>query len=237
MSEAIQIERWFFWSPESGDPADWRQQYCRRVDDEPGAVAPSDLVPATARRRMSSLSRMSVHAALAVTRDLEVDYSVFCSRHGELRRSHRLLIAIAAGEELSPAEFSQAVHNTSSGLYSIIRKTHSPTCSIASGAASFGHGWMEAEGFLAENPNGRVLLVDYDERPPVEYSAYLPSGSSSHVVALLLRVGRDAGLSLRVQSSSSESDLPMGPLFLSAWLTNRPAIEVDAERQRFIWKA
>jgi hypothetical protein len=117
---------------------------------------------------MSNLSKMAVQAALKLS-GAGADLLVFGSRHGELVRTRKLLTAIADNEVLSPTAFSQSVHNTSAGLYSIIAGTHAPSSSLASGASTFASAWIEAEGFLAEYPAGKVLIVDCDDTLPVQY--------------------------------------------------------------------
>ena len=121
---------------------------------------------------MSALSKMAVQVALEATGDERADFLVFCSQHGELSRTRELLGSIVGGSELSPAGFSQSVHNTSAGLYTIIKQSDVPATSLAAGAGTFAYGWLEAESFLVTNPGKTVLLVSYDEVLPVEYEPY-----------------------------------------------------------------
>ena len=72
---------------------------------------------------MSALSKMAVQVALQTAGDERPDFLIFCSRHGELVRTRELLGSVVGGSELSPTGFSQSVHNTSAGLYTIIAKS------------------------------------------------------------------------------------------------------------------
>jgi len=165
----IQIERWNFWSPESDDPGlwlkHWQQPGAGCEEGEPDAA----IIPVAHRRRSSRLTKMALAAALNVVASESVDYSIFCSQHGEIVRTRNILSSISRGSEISPAAFSQSVHNTSSGLFTIIAATNAPSTSMASGANSFAYGWMEAQAYLACNPMHRVMLVDFDEVIPDEY--------------------------------------------------------------------
>ena len=84
--------------------------------------------------------------------DQTIDYSIFCSQHGELVRTREILKSISEGVEISPAAFAQSVHNTGSGLYTIIAKSNAPSTSITSGANTFAYAWVEAQAYLANNP-------------------------------------------------------------------------------------
>ncbi len=111
----IHVERWSFWSPEAGDPAGWLDYWqkpgARAQAGDPDAKA----VPPMHRRRMSRLSKMALASALEVVAGETVDYSVFCSQHGEIARTRDILSSISSGTEMSPTAFAQSVHNTSSG--------------------------------------------------------------------------------------------------------------------------
>jgi len=104
----IQVEKWSFWSPESADPIGWARHWqeagAERLAGDPDVTA----IPAMHRRRMSRLSRMALAAALDVIPDEAVDYSIFCSQHGEIVRTSSLLLSMTQGIELSPTAFAQS---------------------------------------------------------------------------------------------------------------------------------
>ena len=83
----ILVEKWSFWSPESPDPVGWAK-YWQNADAKRQAGDPDvTAIPAMQRRRMSRLSRMALAAALDVTSEESIDYSIFCSQHGEIVRT------------------------------------------------------------------------------------------------------------------------------------------------------
>jgi hypothetical protein len=215
----------------------WRDHW-----DEPGARAhetkpPDDAIPAAHRRRMSALSKLAVQVALEASAGAAPDFLVFASQHGELNRTCELLANIVAGVELSPTAFSQSVHNTSAGLYTIVAKNHAPASSVAAGAGTFPYGWLEAEAFLVDNPRCRALLVTYDEVLPAQYRPYSEQVQCTYAVAFMLRYAADAGLTLESTGRGGADDrLPLAPLFAAWWQSGEPSIELTAGGEGWLWK-
>jgi len=236
MQHRLEIEDWAFWSPEGGTPAEWRAHWQRPEAVPTRAPIPDDAIPAAQRRRMSSLSKLAVQTAIQATRHAPPDFTVFCSQHGELVRTRELLRAIVAGEELSPAAFSQSVHNTGAGLYSIATQSRAPASSVASGPATFGYGWLEAEGYLVESTERRALLVCCEDPLPEEYRPFSAQLQCTYAVGLLLKLAIGAGIGLALESCDDADDvLPFAPSFLDWWLTAAPTLTLKANGQRWIW--
>jgi len=185
---------------------------------------------------MSTLSKMAVQVALEATGDERPDFLLFCSQHGELSRTHELLGSIVDGNELSPTAFSQSVHNTSAGLYTIIAQSHVPATSLAAGACTFAYGWLEAESFLALNPGKTALLVSYDEVLPVEYQPYSRQVQRSFALALLLRVSAAGGIKLQESRAETEDLRPITPLFMAWALSTDSVLRLTAGGQGWEWQ-
>lgn len=231
----IQVERWSFWSPEGTDPSGWIEHW-RQADAGPAeGNPPGGNIPPMQRRRMSRLARMALSCALDVAGDGRIDYSIFCSQHGEVVRTRDILSSISDGVEISPTAFSQSVHNTSSGLFTILTKSNHASTSIASGANSFAHAWIEAESYLAAHPAHKVLLVDFDEVLPVEYQPYSEQVQCDHAMALLLSAPADGGISISRGKVAPDNFLPQGPQFL-AWLeAGADSLSLGADGQGWRW--
>jgi len=213
----LEVDSWSFWSPEADDPGAWLK-YWQRIDAQPvDRDPPAELIPPMQRRRSSRLTKMALATALQVAQDESFDYSIFCSQHGEIVRTRDILSSINAGTEISPTAFSQSVHNTSSGLFTILQSSNAPSMSMGSGANSFAHGWLEAQAYLAGNPDHRVLLVDFDEVLPKEYQPYNVITNCEHSLALSLRRVGKGGINLTNATAGAASQLPQGPQFLG-WL-------------------
>jgi hypothetical protein len=232
----IEVERWSFWSPESGDPTAWlsywRQPGAGPVDGNPRA----DLLPPMIRRRTSRLSKMALATALEVTAGTAVDYSIFCSQHGEIVRTREILSSISAGTEISPTAFAQSVHNTSSGLFTIVESSNAASMSMASGANTFACGWLEAQAYLTANPAQRVLLVDFDEVIPEEYRQYSTEIDCDHSLAMVLGAAKQGGIGMLRCAPAADESLPQGPQFL-AWLQGSEAtLSLTSEGLGWQWE-
>jgi hypothetical protein len=234
----LEVERWAFWSPESRNPAEWRAHWSRPAAAPVEGKVPDDALPAAHRRRMSPLSRLAVQMALEASAGTQADFLVFASQHGELTRTRELLDDIIAAVELSPTSFSQSVHNTGAGLYTIIAGSHAPATSLAAGPATFAYGWLEAETFLAANPDKRVLLVVYDGVLPPEYASYLQQVQCTYGTALLLKRAANgaAGIALEhARAQGADERLPLAPLFVAWSQTPEPSLAVSLEGQAWVW--
>jgi hypothetical protein len=232
----IEVRNWSFWSPEGGDPEDWLRYWSEagssRQEGEPDAAA----IPPMQRRRTSRLSKMALAMALEAVSEQAVDYSIFCSQHGEIVQTRRILSSISEGTEISPTAFAQSVHNTSSGLFTILEKSHAPSTSIAAGASTFAAGWVEAQAYLSSNPKHTVLLVDFDEVIPDEYQGYADQAHCDHALALVLVAADQDGIGLDPAPCGETSWLPQGPQFL-AWLqSGEEKLSLTAERQGWLWR-
>ncbi len=167
------IAQWFALSAGLQSRQDW-QQWADNQQTWPEALtkAPVQLIPAMMRRRMSSLSKLAVQSALQLVAEQEVDYIVFSSRHGELTRTASLLQDVIDGHDASPMAFSQSVHNTASGLFTIASKRAVPVNSIAACENSLPNAMIEAYAYLQQHPTHKVLLVDFDEPLPAPYEKF-----------------------------------------------------------------
>jgi beta-ketoacyl synthase-like protein len=235
VSYGLEIESWAFWSPETRDPREWHAHWRRAPAGPLQSKIPEDAIPAMHKRRMSALSKMAVQIALEARGAAAADSLVFCSQHGELARTRELLRDLANGVELSPTAFSQSVHNTSAGLYTIIAQSRAPASSLASGASTFAYGWLEAEGLLLDKPESRALLVSYDEALPEEYEPFSSAAQCTYALGLLLRARGGSGVTLQSADAEDDEALPLAPLFMAWALSAQREMRVTAEGQGWVW--
>jgi len=233
MQTGLEILRWAFWSPETREPSLWP---AADPGSQSASVVPDHAIPALHRRRMSTLSKMAVQTALEATEGERPDFLVFCSQHGELKRTSDLLAAIVARGELSPTSFSQSVHNASAGLFTIITTSQAPATSLAAGPGTFAYGWIEAEAFVAANPERRALLVSYDESLPPEYRPYSSQQQRPHSLALLLGAASSGGFKLEPADAELEEPAPLAPLFMAWALTAGATFNRTAGGQGWTWR-
>lgn len=161
--------------------------------------AKADLIPAMMRRRMSPLSKLALQVAVSIKQRLDaqqdsIDYLIFSSRHGELSRTSQLLQQILNGEDASPTAFSQSVHNTSAGLFTIATQSPIPATSLAAAERSLHHAFIEAGAYLAQYPNHRVLVIDFDESLPEPYTSFESQSHPGYALGLVLTGGKQVEL-------------------------------------------
>ena len=153
-----------------------------------------------------------------------IDYAVFASQHGESSRLQTLLQQIERKEMLSPTGFSQSVHNTASGLFSLTKKLTGNINSIAAGKDTFFMAFIEALTYLHLHPNARVMVVIYDEALPMCYKSDERQYDQQYACAFVLRNCSDqqnTSISCKLELTNSEAgaqlDHPPALSFL-AWL-------------------
>ncbi len=158
---SFRIESWSAIAPGLQTSADWERWLRDPVAiDEPLGKVSLTGVPALLRRRFSVLGKAAMAAAMPLVEDLAEIPSIFASRHGDTSLSLALLEGIARGEPMSPTSFSLAVHNSISGLFSIVRKDTSAVTAIAAMEGLVLQTLFEAIGQLQSCE--RLLCVIYD---------------------------------------------------------------------------
>lgn len=179
------IKSWGAWAPGLEQPENWRRwavgEAVIAAEGEPKAAA----MPPMLRRRAARQVRMAFEAAQACVQGRKNIPVVFCSRHGEVRRSIEILEPLARDEAISPAAFSLSVHNAISGLYSIASTDTAPMTALAGGADSAAQGLIEACAQVAAGAE-EVLLVSYDEPLPEIYQTYRDAPETAYAWAWLI---------------------------------------------------
>ncbi|ABZ74958.1 conserved hypothetical protein [Shewanella halifaxensis HAW-EB4] len=166
------ILSWGAWSPQCQQASDWLNWPTIASDDsaQQSAVPKLTHVPAMQRRRLSKLTKIILEA-VSQSAPPEQCRSIFASQHGEINRTIGLLNDIVAESPLSPTGFSQSVHNTASGIFSILTGNQASSTSIAAGKNTFSQGFIEAFGQLHADP-APLLLVYADEPVPQVYRQF-----------------------------------------------------------------
>ncbi len=230
------VKEWGALSPGLSEKSSW-QIWLQNNKKWPAQCAQpaSDLIPAANRRRMSSLSKLAVQMALTLCENQAIDYIIFASRHGELTRTTGLLEDIIQGGDASPMAFSQSVHNTASGLFTIISQRAIPVCSLSSGHDSLPSALIEASSYLADNISHKVLIVDFDEPLPVFYQEYEKQDYLGYAVALIIESGEQYQLSWQQNKSDCCLELPIALEFLSLLLTEQKCLTVKSYNKSWCW--
>lgn len=231
------INKWIAFSPGLLSTEDWLQW---SINDQkwPSELspAPANLIKPMMRRRMSSLSKLALQAALQISSDNEIDYIIFSSRHGELTRTVKLIEDIMSGEDASPMAFSQSVHNTAAGLFTIATNRAIPVTSLAAVESTLHHALIEAFIYLQENPDASVLLVDFDEPLPNPYKKYEQQNYQGYAFASILTVGEQYQLSWsKNKLSSVEERLPQTFKVIDFMINDEKQKSIIDNRFKWLW--
>lgn len=232
---SFNIDAWTANSQGLSQPDEWKEWAASGNWPQDGNINVAD-IPAMMRRRMSSLSKLAVQTAIELLKQHQVDYCVFSSRHGELHRSMALVADIMNGEEASPMAFSQSVHNTAAGLATIATKQAIPLTSIAGSENTFQSAVLEAWLFLVDNPEKKVLLVDFDEPLPESYSEFERQQYPGFGVGIVLSNGHDFTLQNSTAVEVQNKILPQGLVFLQHYLADENQWIINAPQQIWEWQ-
>lgn len=148
-------------------------------------------IPMNMRRKLSLVGKIAMSTMLDCYGENSDDIKlVYASRYGELERVVKLIKQEHEENEISPTGFSFSVHNSTVGLFSLLKKIYSSYNSIAGGEESFSVGLLDAimnrEKTLfcyaesVDRYESISILIDYDEGEKVlvrENSEHLPANS------------------------------------------------------------
>jgi hypothetical protein len=197
-----------------------------------GEIHPASPLPAALRRRITPIGRKALEAAwivLAGRPGLEPRI-VLSSRHGEYVRAVGLLSSLAESGEVSPAEFSLAVHHGLAGLLSIVTGNHAGHLAVAAGIDSFGAALWEAAACV-NHGEGTVLLLHFDEALPDSYAPVGGGPEEELALALLLSAGDGVQLDWQPAEVAGSQSAAAALLRLLGGDTDR----VVATGERMIW--
>lgn len=138
-------------------------------------------VPPMERRRLTLLERAALSVAWKVYPHGEQIPVVFASRWGEIGTTLKLMRQMHDEGEMSPAGFSNSVHNAAPGHLSLLTKNKAPYTAISAGAETYEMGMLEASTYP-----GKVLFVYAEESTPEMYRPHFPDVKRAHSVAVLL---------------------------------------------------
>ncbi len=227
------------WSPGLENDEQWRNWAASvnlvELADKPKC---KDVKPMV-RRRLTRWGRMALEVATACCPVIDdTTPTIFASRNGDTHRTFKLLDSIAEGEPLSPTAFSLSVHNSSSGIFSMIKQIFGPAIAVASGLDTLGQAFIEANSLL-ECGQDKVLLV-YTDEPIAEY--YLPDVDEKEmplaIGCVLTRCEDGVEPAIQVNYVYKEEKRTFGHSmaidFLSFWYSNRKDMRFQSKRLEWI---
>jgi len=232
------IEHWTAWTPGLTTEQDWiHWANGGSAPENTGQQPDSSFIPAIQRRRFSRLSKMALMVAHQCSNTNHEIPSVFGSRHGELTRTRKLLTDVIDQQPLSPTAFSMSVHNTASGLNSILTGNKAPSTSIAAGEATLENCFMEAYSILKQGFHKKVLVVYADEPVPDDYTQFIEHEEQPIAAAFLVSLN-DPRYHLMHASQLEAPTISEMPIFsfLRFLIGHVPNYQLNAEGSQWTWR-
>ncbi|MDR1462497.1 MAG: beta-ketoacyl synthase chain length factor [Azoarcus sp.] len=228
------------WAPGLETSEAWRQWALSGNAAPPpaqeGVLPPLKEIPPLLRRRAHAMGRAALHVLSRPELPYQGQPIVLCSRFGEIRRSFDLQCELMREGQVSPQQFSMAVHNATGGLFMMAKKACAPLTALAACEEGALAGLQEAFAGLADGASSLWLL--YCEEPlPVEYRPFLDDAGCERDVhfAVLLELVPGGEFHLAPEADGGyAASRTASPLDLFAFLL-RPAEESICLSPRGNW--
>ncbi|MDG4720869.1 MULTISPECIES: beta-ketoacyl synthase chain length factor [Thalassospira] len=198
---------WAFWEHTDGQSSltikrNADAQIATEISD-PAKLAQS-IKPAW-RRRLDLFGRAAAEVLTHALDGADNPRIVFCSQHGNIERTVKLLHQVATDDALSPADFSMSVHNAFIGVASINWSITESHTAISAGNDSLVSALTETLAQLATDP--RPVILCFVDLP-------LPEIYRDHVKQ------SDVGMALAIRFEAATDKNPgMEPVFTFADMT------------------
>lgn len=175
-------------------------------------------IPPRERRRAGLLINLAVEVAHQACDHADIDKSriasVFASSMGDTAVTDYMCRKLSQRDRLlSPAKFTNSVHNAASGYWAISVRNHAPSTFVSGFDASFGIGLLETAS-QATASGEPVLLVAYDiaNGPPLDDMRHIPETLGVALVVNAAASDGDRGLldaDLRFVAEAAEPPIPL----------------------------
>ena len=148
-------------------------------------------IPPMMRRRMSNIEKIAVALAEKITQKSQNYTTVFASQFGEWGQTIQLIKQFFDEKEMSPAGFSNSVHNASAGLFSLMTKNTNSYTAIAAGKDTLEMAILKA---LTEKHD--VLVVFAGEHNPDIYTPLLDTEHNAFGLAFMIKQNGKRGIKI-----------------------------------------
>ena len=157
-------------------------------------------VPPMMRRRMTRLEKIAIGLAGRIAPQTQNYTVVFASRFGEWEQTIQLIRQFHSDKEMSPAGFSNSVHNAAAGAFSLLTKNTNTYTSIAAGDNT-----LEMAVLKALTSDGDVMVVFAGEHSPEIYNSVLKEPQNAFGLAVMLKT--DGLRKIKVLSGDAQADI------------------------------
>lgn len=164
MNNTLYIDKFNFW-----------------MENDQDTIPDVSFIPPLLRRRMNTIEKIAVSLASKVAPESGDYRVVFASRFGEWEQTIKLIRQFYEDKEMSPAGFSNSVHNAAMGHLSLLTHNKNSYTSIAACEKTLENALLDA--MLTQKP---VLFIYAEEKNPDEYKTALQNPVLSHGCAIFI---------------------------------------------------
>lgn len=167
---------------EAAKATDWEQEIPQWKPD-------ISFLPKLMGRKLSRLSKMALcasHYALEEKPPQPELGVVFCSRYGEYANTYEVLQSIQEKALISPLAFSQSVHNTAQGVFSVVGKHTGLETALCGKRDLIENAFIKACGMLSQGSK-EVLVLYHEDLLPEIYTPVTESNSKPMALACVIR--------------------------------------------------
>jgi len=155
-------------------------------------------VPAMMRRRMTNLEKIAIGLAGKIAPETPGYTTVFASQFGEWEQTIQLVTQFHDDNEMSPAGFSNSVHNAAAGLFSLLTKNVNSYTSIAAGDNTLEMAVLKA---LTEKTD--VMVVFVGEHNPKIYDTVFNNPVGAFGLAFMIKNNGNRGIKITTGSDDA----------------------------------
>jgi len=182
----LYISRLCAWAPGIETSGEWDQWAQGKMEIMSTAKNPEiAFTDSMFRRRLSQISKMTVHVVHGILPVKEDTKMFFVSFRGELSRQYQINKMLIEDKSLMPAAFSLSVFNAPAALASMALGLKGGYTALYPGNNSFASGLAAAQAAFC-NMQSELVFVYADEQPPPEYECLFKSCPPPLAFAFLL---------------------------------------------------
>lgn len=230
MSVKFAVPAWSGWRESDGATA-------LIADDKVNCAAQPDVsvIPPMLRRRLNLLGRACASLALPLISEHGRMPIVYCSQHGDIERTTKVLQELVANEPVSPMHFSLAVHNAVCGVISIQTGLTEPVSALATDQGAIVPVLLEALGLL-DAGHDRVLCTICDVKLPEIYVENDAPAGTPHAIAFIIDQSPESSLQINQLAGLPETGnvLSNALEFLTFLSSDAPACLI--EHNATVWQ-
>ncbi|MBO4403965.1 MAG: beta-ketoacyl synthase chain length factor [Treponema sp.] len=164
------------WAPSLGDDKTaWKEWLQGRREIPQASDSPSlDFMPPLFRRRLSQLTKMTVHTVHRVIEESKkTELKIFSAgNYGEINREFQINEQLVNDHDILPATFSLSVFNTPAAQATLACKIHSGYTAAFGAEGSFYDALAAAASIVLCGDEKEILFTWGDENLPEEYTEH-----------------------------------------------------------------